>query len=517
MKTKILLFSTVILLNLLVLGQSEQSNFILNNNIYEYQNAEFGYLLSENDEKLDLFIDQVINNQGPDDLWMLDSIVSYDFITEIDSFSFERQIYTYNNGNNTVENVVLQRNNLEEAWLYTSKNLLTFNDNNDQILSISYVWDEGQWVNEQKSESTYTGNSLLESRIRSYWNIDHWLKNDKISYAYNENDDETEQSNYDWIEDDQIWLHNFKVELGYNDQGLRNFVLLYSLNFETNELYARVKYETLYNDLGLLVQEIHYTRNFDIEDWEPLDKLISSYNNGLRSNDTYWWRDNDWQLNKQYEETRLDTLTIEGNGYSLRDDTLWVHTSNSTLGYDAMGRIISQESYRFEQSWNYWLGTYKFDRLYNDNGQTFAVIYYDWDVVLDKWDYKTTNETGYDENQLRSYYTTKQWNLEESIWETEISEKYYYTNISSVNENENEYSNIKVYPNPCNNQLSLDIDYSNSSETIYRINSILGGIIIEGRISKINKTINVSQLEKGFYLIQVVNGKEKYSGKFVKL
>ena len=517
MKTKILLFTTVILLNLLVLGQTEQSNFILNNNIYEYQNAEFGNLLSENDEKLELFIDQVMNNQGPDDLWMLDSIVSYDFITEIDSFSFERQIYTYNNGNNTVESVVLQRNNLEEVWLNTSKNLLTFNDNNDQILSISYVWDEGQWVNEQKSESTYTGNSLLESRIRSYWNIDHWLKNDKIFYTYNENDDETEQSNYDWIEDDQTWLHNFKVELGYNDQGLRNFVLLYSLNFETNELYARVKYETLYNDLGLLVQDIHYTRNFDVEDWEPLEKLISSYNDGLRSNDTYWWRENDWQLNRQYEETRIDSLTLASNTYSLIDDSLWLHTRKSEFSYDGGGRLTSQESYNFIEYMSYWIGELKFEWLNNDNGQTFAMIYYDWDVVLDKWDYDTKKESGYNENQIRTYANTKQWNLNESIWETVDSQRYYYTNISSINENKNEYSYMKVYPNPCNNQLSLDIDNSNNSETIYRINSILGETIIEGRISKINNTINVSQLEKGFYLIQVINGKEKYSGKFVKL
>lgn len=516
MKTKILLFTAVILLNLLSFGQSEQLIDSFNYESYDYPITKFGSPFYENDKQLDLFIDQIINNQNPDDLWMLDSIVSYDFITEIDSFSFERKIYTYNTLNNTVEYIIMQRLIQEEEWQNKTRNLLTFNDNNEQILSISFIWDETQWVNDQKRESVYDENNLLEYWISYEWDEDQWIKVRKIQYSYNENNLKTAQFTYDWIVEEGVWFQSYQVDLGYNDQGLRNYYLIYTLDFETNELVWMEKQEIIFNDSGSEDTSTNYRWDRDIEIWNNYSRKTFSYETEIRSFYDDYWDSTEWKHYSIYSGYWADPLTVMYNTHILIDDTLWLHSSKTEYGYDLSGRTISRESYRYIEYMHYWLGMEKYDRFYSDNGLSFTVIYYDWDVVLDIWDYDIKEETGYDENQIRTYANTKQWNLYESIWETLDSQRYYYTNISSINENKNEYSIVNVYPNPCSNQLNLDIGNLYNSETIFRIYSIIGETVIEGSLSKINMNINVSQLEKGFYMIQAVNGKNKYSGKFLK-
>lgn len=517
MKTKILLFLSVLLINMNVFGQWDQ---LFDSYNYDFDNntkTEVEDPLIEIDGDLKLFLEQIKNDRDFDDLWMLDSIVSYDFITEIDSFSFERKIYTYNTTNNTVEYVIMQRLIQEEEWQNITRSLLTFNEDNEQILSISFIWDEGQWVNDQKREVFYFENDLEEYWIRYEWDVDQWIKIRKVQYTYNENNLQTAQFTYDWVADEGVWFQSYQIDLGYNDQGLRNYYLIYTIDFETNELVWMEKQEIIFNDSGFEDTSTTFRWDRDLEIWNNYDRLTFSYETEIRSFYNDYWDSIEWKHFSLYSGYWADPLTVMYNTHILIDDTLWLHSSKTELGYDLNGRIISRESYRYIEYMHYWLGIEKYDRFYSDNGQSFTVIYYDWDVVLDIWDYDIKKETGYDENQISVYNSTKQWNIEESIWETLDSQRYYYTNVSSINENKNEYSFITVYPNPCNKQLSLEFENLNNEKVEFKIYSILGKVVNEGILDPVDiNSINVSHLENGFYMIQAVNGKKKYSGKFIK-
>jgi hypothetical protein len=78
---------------------------------------------------------------------------------------------------------------------------------------------------------------------------------------------------------------------------------------------------------------------------------------------------------------------------------------------------------------------------------------------------------------------------------------------------------VLIHPNPCNTTLSLDFEKEyNDEEVFFKIYSVSGQLIKAGGFNmKNNNTLDVTQLVKGFYLIQLNSDKSSYLGKFVKL
>ncbi|MEM6722262.1 MAG: endonuclease [Bacteroidota bacterium] len=69
-----------------------------------------------------------------------------------------------------------------------------------------------------------------------------------------------------------------------------------------------------------------------------------------------------------------------------------------------------------------------------------------------------------------------------------------------------------IYPNPVANQLDIRIYAEASAE--YQIHSLLGQVVKTGNLG--NKTINVSNLKAGMYILQINDGDEILMKKFVK-
>jgi hypothetical protein len=69
-----------------------------------------------------------------------------------------------------------------------------------------------------------------------------------------------------------------------------------------------------------------------------------------------------------------------------------------------------------------------------------------------------------------------------------------------------------VYPNPVSSQLQVKIYADATSE--YQIHSLLGQVVKVGTLS--NKTINVGNLKAGIYILQINDGDEILTKKFIK-
>ena len=75
---------------------------------------------------------------------------------------------------------------------------------------------------------------------------------------------------------------------------------------------------------------------------------------------------------------------------------------------------------------------------------------------------------------------------------------------------------IKIYPNPFNNHLTLELE-ENIEDAEVLLYDIVGKQIMRTKISGSKATLNTSGLEKGIYLVKLVHGKEKFVvGKVVK-
>ncbi|MBK6983276.1 MAG: T9SS type A sorting domain-containing protein [Bacteroidetes bacterium] len=68
-------------------------------------------------------------------------------------------------------------------------------------------------------------------------------------------------------------------------------------------------------------------------------------------------------------------------------------------------------------------------------------------------------------------------------------------------------NDIKIYPNPVDEQLNIEFSANNSQKSSYILFDALGRIVLTGNLNNSKTTINTSNLEKGFYSLSVTNEK----------
>lgn len=441
-----------------------------------------------NDDVLNSILNGDNSNRDINDLFLLDSTVYYEFNSDVDSFATERMFFFYDDNFNVMQYILKRRSNQNDEWQNTSKIINVYDEFNRQSQRIRLEWDDNnQWLNQMKSE-----------------------------YYYNSNNDETQQSNYDWDVENEIWVNSFRVEFGYNEQGLENSVVLWSRDFETEMLTRVEKYERWFNNSGSVIEETKFSWDKNNYVWNNMSKLNIYYGPDIQSNDYYSWDSTEWKLYKHYGY-RLDSLTGAYNNFILRNDTSWVNTENGEVFYNSSEIIIGQESYRFQEDHDYWFGSYKFEQLVTDDGKSAGRITYDWNFSDEDWEYDSKSESALNEYGISDYNKNMKWNSSENIWNMENSRVYYFRNVSSVNENKSENSNLHIYPNPCNNFLTIEIIGLENANVEYQIYSITGRLIEKGSLVTLeSKDLDVCNLKKGFYLLKVKSNQKQYSKTFVK-
>lgn len=85
------------------------------------------------------------------------------------------------------------------------------------------------------------------------------------------------------------------------------------------------------------------------------------------------------------------------------------------------------------------------------------------------------------------------------------------TNLDNIN-------GLDLYPNPANNSLNFTLANRAENYNLCITNS-LGEIVIENKISSINKTnftVDIAKLSSGLYTLSVSNGNKNYRSKFIK-
>lgn len=76
-------------------------------------------------------------------------------------------------------------------------------------------------------------------------------------------------------------------------------------------------------------------------------------------------------------------------------------------------------------------------------------------------------------------------------------------------------NDVFVYPNPANDKLYVKITNFNDKYN-YTVFNSLGQIVIEGKVDNYNNVINLNGLREGIYFLELTNGKERLSAKFIR-
>ena len=76
-------------------------------------------------------------------------------------------------------------------------------------------------------------------------------------------------------------------------------------------------------------------------------------------------------------------------------------------------------------------------------------------------------------------------------------------------------NSVDIFPNPSNQEINIKINQSEEINSIYNILSLDGKLWLTGDVISFIK-LNISELTKGIYLVQVKNNKNTYYNSFIK-
>ena len=102
-------------------------------------------------------------------------------------------------------------------------------------------------------------------------------------------------------------------------------------------------------------------------------------------------------------------------------------------------------------------------------------------------------------------YNVKAENGDVQPWKIEVS----IATTTNIYNNTN--NNFKLYPNPSNGVLNIDLP-SNTGFNLYIIN-LQGKIVLDKKINEVHSTVNLDFLDNGLYFVKIFNGQKVYTKK----
>ncbi len=401
--------------------------------------------------------------------------------------------YRYINGKNcTLYSLLLYSDNS-----YREKNEYTYDDNGNQLSSVSYYYINNEWVLHSKYEYTYdeNGNELIAviydtlkstkfeytydekgyllTEVEYTYSDNEWIFKTKEEFYYNSNGKKISEEKYNYI--DNSWVGDSKFEYAYNSNGRKISESKY--NYINNSWVSDSKFEYTYNSNGKTISVVKYNYNDN-------SKIEQIYNEeGLLITETKSsYSDNEWHP-KYKEESIYDTnkcKTRETKYKYINGE--WIKMEERVTINDSMLHLIYSVEFNSDDSFKE-----KKECTYNDKGKILTeleYLYVDNKWVLDNKDVYTYDSNGNELTKINYIYKDNEWKYytkKENTYNSDgilITLAYYtYDNNDWVYDSKYEYTHedrklISIFYSYVNNEWK----YINKVETIYDSNGDISSI-----------------------------------------
>lgn len=418
-----------------------------------------------------------------------------------------KEAYTYDEKGNVVVISYAYIDSADGQWLNSGKKEIEYDSKNYVIKETCRVG-----VSNSKYEYIYDLTGNLTKYIYSYMESGGWLNYQKIEYIYDERSNLIIETQFEWQMWQEMWKRIWKYELTYNDSDLLTESSSYKWQegSEIWKIFGRNKYT--YDDNLHKTEKLRILWSDDVNYWINYEKNTYSYDtsgNQRQEIRTKWDTTiNQWVNVNKYKYLYDDqNRMIENINYMWRtylDD--WSVLSRFQYIYDAEGNRTKRIESDLDVNANEWINILKFEYSYNND---FSKT----DLILPYYDYA-------DMDTLFTHMLTEleyfNWNQSLNRWESQAYTAYYYSDITFFGIEDNYNSEIKIYPNPANNDIWVDykVEHSNLRFAIY---DTYGKMLKQGELSNSGKDkISISELNEGMYIIRITNQNKVFAIKFLK-
>lgn len=149
---------------------------------------------------------------------------------------------------------------------------------------------------------------------------------------------------------------------------------------------------------------------------------------------------------------------------------------------DANGNTTKQIIYHLDYNTSKCVGTWNYEVTYDTNSQPMQRISYNWDQATEDW--VLGNKT-----------------------------IYYYSDINASLPNNSQTPIINLYPNPVTDYLTINC--GSYPQVTFELFDLQGRKLMSKVVNN-SETINMTELNNGTYVYQLLMDNKKQSGKIVK-
>lgn len=344
-------------------------------------------------------------------------------------------------------------------------------------------WVNGNWKNAIKYTNTYDGKgNITKVAMDSMDYVNNvWVNSMITSHTLNSNSTINYSITQFWNNDGNKWENVIKTIYTYD--GSKN-ILTEKMQMFLDPDWMDVSTTTnSYNASGLIIKKVSQTSIFGM-----------TINNG--------------QTTYTYNSDGTENQTT----FQQWDDSSggWVNSSRSTNTYNASKAVISllNEDY----TTGAWVNSTKSTITYNANGSVKESLDQDWNVSGSNWVDSSKAIFTYNTNGTINQMLMMDWLADQSKWENASRISYTYNSITFVQPELAETDQLRVFPNPFTDFIS--IEYNASKLSSIQLFTANGQLIWNFEKGKPLSQINLSSLKNGVYLLKVVSPE---SQKVVKL
>ncbi len=456
---------------------------------------------------------QDLNNTKVENL-KKDAVSTWDTIYLYDEIGlYKRHYLTFDEINEIVSSISqIYANNI---WINDDE-VLNERPQNDMLISTYYRWTNNNRNPIWKNTVVYE-NVNIKEYIQEIWKNNNWENSIKRTYTFNENNQVIESKNYYWKNND--WFFDEKVVNKFDINS--NLIETISDCYRLNKFF-----KTVYTYVDNLIQmESNLTKVDSI--WDLQKKITYEYDLSLNLIQKTYFEKFDSITNHNCKTEYLynnDNNEIQSISFDYIDST-WIYRNKKNNFYT---NLILQ--YYYTQNWNtltnQWENSTKFEYSYNDNNKIEEELFYIWSNNQWKNNYRknytfdenNNNLTGNIEKWLNnkwspttSYFMNIYYNNGQNYMSIGNTHKYSVThrNIAMNIENTKDLEDFKISPNPVIDYVNIKFPSCKKSNIIVNIIDAYGRILKSNNyINQDDININLSDIPLGINFIQI-----KYNNK----
>ncbi len=388
------------------------------------------------------------------------------------SYYEEKIVYQYdNNGNPTLYEHY--SSDYDGGIVLDKKEESVWNDNNQPLSIISWDKDEdtGELLPLSKSTYEYSGNTAVASVYEYDIENELYVLTGKFNYFYR-GDNQVERADIFTIDEETGELFQYAImEFEYNNKNLETRSTMKVINSETGEYVDFMIVEASYDDNGNII----HTKDYMLNEGEEF--LLSE-----------------------------QTMKYNSAGQIIEENTFGADLFSSEVS------LIEQSRYNYNNS----ILTEKIDAMTDyDTGGLIDVYKHIFTFSNDKNSLsiaRPETDVDYCEDAFFQYGRIDkiaEYELADNNQLEKASEKTFYYSSGTTPETSSEsmFSQVKVFPNPFIDVLTIDL-VSDEKQSV-RISDISGKVVYETEISR-NSTLRPEISKRGIYLIEVVGNSTSF-------